>query len=220
MLTQLDNFITARELLESGRLSLGDIVEIDRIIYSHWVLYIGDDDVVHVAGPDSDIPSSEAKVIKCKLIDVADGSLVRINNKLVPARERGYASLPCDVTVSRAHSMVGKIVTHNLMTRNSEHYVTNWKYGVSWSDQAEAAYQGVFSSSPQTTAQEAHNTMFTGLKSLLHSAQLSDQRETSPNVMTPSPPRRPTDTSLSIWTGLNKLLYSPSSIQREATPHI
>lgn len=135
MLTQLDKFITARELLENGRLSLGDIVEIDRIIYSHWVLYIGGDDVVHVAGPDSDIPSSQASVIKCKLRDVAGSSLVRINNKLVPARERGFASLPCDVTVSRARGMVGTIVTHNLMTRNSEHFVTSWKYGVCWSDQ-------------------------------------------------------------------------------------
>ncbi|XP_071115351.1 phospholipase A and acyltransferase 3-like [Haliotis cracherodii] len=218
MLTQLDKFITARELLENGRLSLGDIVEIDRIIYSHWVLYIGEDDVVHVAGPDSDIPSSQASVIKCKLRDVAGSSLVRINNKLVPARERGFASLPCDVTVSRARGMVGSIVTHNLMTRNSEHFVTSWKYGVCWSDQAEAAYQGVFSSSPQTTAQEAHNTMFIGLKSLLHSAQHSDQRETTPTVLTP--PIRPTDSSLSIWTGLNKLLHSPPSIQREATPDI
>lgn len=84
--------------------------------------------------------------------------------------------------------------------------------------QAEAAYQGVFSSSPQTTAQEAHNTMFIGLKSLLHSAQHSDQRETTPTVLTP--PIRPTDSSSSIWTGLNKLLHSPPSIQREATPDI
>ena len=135
-IASLNSFVPAEELIRSGEPQIGDIVEIDRIIYSHWALYVGDGEVAHVTGPGCDIATTtNARVARCLLRDVAGESLVRVNNKTVRAKERVVSALPCDVIVSSALRLVGGTVGYNFLTRNSEHYVTEWRYGSSWSDE-------------------------------------------------------------------------------------
>ncbi|XP_041360903.1 uncharacterized protein LOC121377094 [Gigantopelta aegis] len=186
----LDSFVSAQELTERALLQIGDIVEIDRIIYSHWALYVGNGEVAHVTGPRSDIATTtNARVARCSLLDVVGDSLVRVNNKTVRAKERGVSVLPVDVTVKNALSLVGSTVTYNFLTRNSEHYVTEWRYDSSWSDEAETASHAmtVFSSSPvQEYPEEAHRTMQVGITNILHSPT-NCHSSTSPSYLASSP---------------------------------
>lgn len=130
----LKSFVPAQDL----RPDVGDLIEIDRTLYAHWVLYVGDGNVVHVAGRnEEDIPTEVAYVHMSKLTDVAGCSAVRVNNKEARAKERGLAMLPVAATLERACSIVNCEVDFNILTRNSEFYVTQWKYGTGWSDQAD-----------------------------------------------------------------------------------
>uniref|UniRef100_A0A2R5L9R2 Putative phospholipase n=1 Tax=Ornithodoros turicata TaxID=34597 RepID=A0A2R5L9R2_9ACAR len=116
---------------------VGDLIEIDRTLYAHWALYVGDGNVVHVVGRnEEDIPTEVAYVHMSKLTDVAGYSAVRVNNKEVRAKERGLTALPVAAVLERACSILNREVDFNFLTRNSEYYVTEWKYGTGWSDQA------------------------------------------------------------------------------------
>lgn len=65
---------------------LGDLIEIDRTLFSHWALYVGDGRIVHVVGEDGeDLPNGEHAIVKEDfLTEVAGSSYVRVNNKDVP----------------------------------------------------------------------------------------------------------------------------------------
>lgn len=116
----------------------GDIVEIDRTLYAHWALYVGGGHVVHIVDEHSnqDLPVGGWGLVKRDaLVAVAGNSFVRANNKEVPAKERSLVANPPIEVVHQALRMVGKLVPYNTLTRNSEHYLTEWKYGRGWSDQ-------------------------------------------------------------------------------------
>ncbi|CAE1282929.1 unnamed protein product [Acanthosepion pharaonis] len=130
-LTGLRSFCRPADL----QVELGDLIEIDRTIYTHWGLYVGDGEIVHVSGPKSDISSSESFVRRSFLKEVAGDCLVRVNNKEVPAKERGLECLTLEEILSRSLNSVGQSVPYNFLTKNVEHYVTEWRYGVGWSDQ-------------------------------------------------------------------------------------
>lgn len=131
----LGDFVTASDLKPQP----GDLVEIDRTLYSHWALCVGNNQAIHVQGLNKnqiDIPLSGSATVKIgKLIEVCGASPVRVNNKDVPAKERGLKALPSDKVISASKKLVGKTVNYNLLSRNCEHFVTEWKYGKAWSDQ-------------------------------------------------------------------------------------
>lgn len=116
---------------------LGDLIELDRTLYSHWALYVGDGRVVHITGEDDqDLPDTEHAVVKESFLhELAGYSYVRVNNKLVPAKDRGLSTFDTDTVLANAKSMVGGRVEYNFLTKNAEHYLTEWKYGKAWSDQ-------------------------------------------------------------------------------------
>lgn len=130
----LGSFISAYDLQPE----IGDLIQIDRVLYTDWALYVGNGNVVHVSGLDMDnneIPSDTALVRLSSLVDVAIMSGVRVNNKVVGAKERGLEPLSIDDILERCYLYLDKEVDFNMLTRNSEHYVTEWKYGKGWSDQ-------------------------------------------------------------------------------------
>lgn len=130
----LGSFISAYDLQPE----VGDLIQIDRVLYTDWALYVGNGNVVHVSGLDMDnneIPSDTAVVRLSSLVDVACVSGVRVNNKSVGAKERGLEPQPIDDILESCYSCLDKEVDFNMLTRNSEHYVTEWKYGKGWSDQ-------------------------------------------------------------------------------------
>ena len=139
-LTGLRSFCRPADL----HVELGDLIEIDRTIYTHWGLYVGDGEIVHVSGPKSDISASESFVRRSFLKEVAGDCLVRVNNKEVPAKERGLDCLPLEEILSRSLNSVGQSVPYNFLTKNVEHYVTEWRYGVGWSDQVSEVFFHLF----------------------------------------------------------------------------
>lgn len=116
---------------------VGDVIEIDRTLYSHWAVYIGDGKVIHVCGQNTkNTANSEAQIVEDTLQNVAGASLVRVNNKEVPALQRNLTALHPKLVVENAKQCLQQKVTHNVMSVMAEQFVTACKYGSGWSDQA------------------------------------------------------------------------------------
>lgn len=175
-LTGLRSFCRPADL----QVELGDLIEIDRTIYTHWGLYVGDGEIVHVSGPTSDISSSESFVRRSFLKEVAGDCPVRVNNKEVPAKERGLERLPLEEILSRSLNSVGQSVPYNFLTKNVEHYVTEWRYGVGWSDQANIALQtmSMFGNTLKDP-HAAHHVLVMHINSILNAGHILSQRTES-----------------------------------------
>ena len=152
----------------------GDLVEIDRTLYAHWALYVGGGQVVHIVDEHSnqDLPIGSWGLVKRDaLTSVAGSSFVRANNKEVPAKERLLVAHSPTEVVQNALRMVGKLVPYNTLTRNSEHYLTEWKYGKAWSDQVSNSIF-LFKFSPFTLVCRHLNLLFACLTRLFISLML------------------------------------------------
>ncbi|KAG8522574.1 Phospholipase A and acyltransferase 5, partial [Galemys pyrenaicus] len=121
----------------------GDLIEIFRIGYEHWAIYVEDDCVVHLAPPSEEflagsitsIFSNRAVVRYSRLEDVLHGCSWTVNNKL----DGTYLPLPVDEIIQRTKNMVNKMVQYNLIEGNCEHFVNGLRYGVPRSQQVEHA---------------------------------------------------------------------------------
>ncbi|XP_032977110.1 phospholipase A and acyltransferase 5 [Rhinolophus ferrumequinum] len=121
----------------------GDLIEIFRVGYEHWAIYVGDDCVVHLTAPSEEfeagsitsIFSNRAIVKYSRLEDVLHGCSWKVNNKL----DGTYLPLPMDMIIQRTKQMINKIVHYNLIEENCEHFVNNLRYGVPRSQQVEHA---------------------------------------------------------------------------------
>ncbi|XP_023229561.1 phospholipid-metabolizing enzyme A-C1-like [Centruroides sculpturatus] len=158
---------------------VGDLIEIDRTLYSDWCLYVGDGNVVTLTG--QDIPTKHVTVKLASLVDVAGVSGVRINNKEVPAKEKSLPPLPVDEVLQRALAVIGTKVNYNFLTKNCEHYVTEWKYGRGWSDQAATTLSVM--KTLATDHHTGHNLLVNSLTAVLNSPGSPTAR---------SPPATPT----------------------------
>ncbi|XP_058161259.1 phospholipase A and acyltransferase 5 isoform X2 [Dasypus novemcinctus] len=121
----------------------GDLIEIFRIGYEHWAIYVEDDCVVHLAPPSEEFEvgsitsvfSNRAVVKYSRLEDVLHGCSWKINNKL----DGTYLPLPVDRIIQRTKKMINKIVQYSLIEGNCEHFVNDLRYGVHRSQQVEHA---------------------------------------------------------------------------------
>ncbi|XP_057634970.1 phospholipase A and acyltransferase 5 [Chionomys nivalis] len=128
---------------EKPRPRPGDLIEIFRIGYEHWAIYVEDDCVVHLAPPSEEfevgsitsIFSNRAVVKYSRLEDVLHGCSWKINNKL----DGTYLPLPVDKIIQRTKNMINKIVQYSLIEGNCEHFVNDLRYGVPRSQQVEHA---------------------------------------------------------------------------------
>ncbi|KAK7504440.1 hypothetical protein BaRGS_00004306, partial [Batillaria attramentaria] len=128
-------------------LEFGDLVKFDKsILYDHWGLYVGDNDVVHMTGGSSATSGSwsrfydvfsmgrhtSAYISKNNIWDVADGA------KFYKCNEAGRPRLR-EAEIKRIIKKdLGKCVDYDLLTMNCEHYVKYLRYGVAESQQADA----------------------------------------------------------------------------------
>lgn len=169
MLMPLGVFLPADLLLSRECCQAGDLLEIDRKLYAHWVVYIGNNEVVHVP----ETRKNKVVVEKCSLELVTQDCLVRVNNKQVPAKDRGLIELPSQQVVNQALSCVGSTVRYNFVVSNSEHFVTWLKYGVGWSDQAKAMRHSMSSLSPTPSprqVEKAHVDIWSEIHNILTSS--------------------------------------------------
>lgn len=180
MLKPLGVFVPPDVLLQREVVQLGDLLEIDRKLYSHWAVFVGNSEVVHL--PES--RQGSALVARCSLQAVAQDGRVRGNNKQLAARERELTEFPDAEVVKRALDSVGTRVPYNIVTSNGEHFVTKLKYGVGWSDQARVMQASMSSLSQSQTnpieMRRVHLDLFSEIQHIL---------STSPPVNGPlSPP--------------------------------
>lgn len=122
----------------------GDLIEIFREFYNHWVLYAGDGNVIHLTVPDgvtgvssSSVPLAGAQmglVKKEPLSKVVEGcTKYRISKKY----DEKYNRRPRKEILRDAEAMVGKWVKYDLFSNNCEHFATGLCHGVRKSKQAE-----------------------------------------------------------------------------------
>uniref|UniRef100_A0A8C8R7U4 LRAT domain-containing protein n=1 Tax=Pelusios castaneus TaxID=367368 RepID=A0A8C8R7U4_9SAUR len=119
----------------------GDLIEIFRLGYQHWAIYVGHGYVIHLAPPSEyaeagfssfmSLQASQAVVKKDRLWVVAGSDKYRVNNKY----DRRFSPQPVTKIVWEAESLVGHTMTYNVTSKNCEHFVTNLRYGVARSDQ-------------------------------------------------------------------------------------
>lgn len=147
----LTSWTTAENLLKS--INVCDIVEFNRITYSHYGFYIGNGICVHVQAPDGSLGSSSAsssrKTFKSdsgtkvaeRLIKIAGGDYVRVNNAELTAFQLGVnrrseneaiqlavTDLPVDcngdVILGRSINVTYFLVS----SKNCEGWSTYWRY--------------------------------------------------------------------------------------------
>ncbi|NWW78796.1 HRSL1 enzyme, partial [Climacteris rufus] len=119
----------------------GDLIEIDRPLYQHWALYVGDGCVINVTPVDEGAPSlsvstvsiftRKAKVKKQLLKEVVGNNKWRVNNKF----DRFDTPLPVEEIIQRAERWIDREVPYDVLGSNCEHFVTELRYGVAVSDQ-------------------------------------------------------------------------------------
>ncbi|XP_063264211.1 phospholipase A and acyltransferase 1-like [Prinia subflava] len=119
----------------------GDLIEIDRVLYQHWALYVGDGYLIHVTdvgskgaitpvGSGSNL-TGNAKVKKEVVKDVVKNHKWRVNNKY----DRSRTPLPVEEIIQNAESLVGLEIPYNLFKNNCEHFVTLLRYDDKFCDQ-------------------------------------------------------------------------------------
>ncbi|XP_036908878.1 phospholipase A and acyltransferase 4 [Sturnira hondurensis] len=119
----------------SSKCSPGDLIEIFRLGYQHWALYVGDGYVVHLAPPCEypgagissvgSVLCNMAEVKRELLTDVVGDCAYRVNNKL----DKELNPLPVKEILRSAKRMIGKKVEYDITRKNCEHFVTKLRYG-------------------------------------------------------------------------------------------
>lgn len=113
----------------------GDLIEIFRIGYEHWAIYVGGGYVIHLTPP-SEYPgagsssvfsvlSNRAVVRRDRLEDVVGNCRYRVNNHL----DHKYTPRPVNEIIYSAKQKIGQEMPYSLLSRNCEHFVTNLRYG-------------------------------------------------------------------------------------------
>ncbi|XP_027855715.1 retinoic acid receptor responder protein 3-like [Xiphophorus couchianus] len=123
----------------------GDLIEILGGVYHHWAVFIGGDEVVHLIpsthrGGDllevlAFLDSSDATVRRQRIWEVVGSNRFRVNNLL----DDEYQPLDPSTIVGNAVKTVGQERPYNVATHNSEHFVTELRYGKPESRQVQTA---------------------------------------------------------------------------------
>ncbi|XP_007568645.1 HRAS-like suppressor 3 [Poecilia latipinna] len=123
----------------------GDLIEIFGGVYHHWAVFIGGNEVIHLIpsthrGGDllevlAFLGSSDATVRRQRIWEVVGSNRFQVNNLL----DDKYQPLDPSTIVSNAVKMVGQERPYNVATHNSEHFVTELRYGKPESRQVQTA---------------------------------------------------------------------------------
>ena len=124
------DFVDPRSLVD--KLRPGDMIQVKgnmvhQWFYSHFAIFIGNDEIVHVDSSDSMLKKCD--VVRIRMVDALKGKLVRKNNHLDNADGfRDKIQSPGQI-VKTARGWVGKFWDYNFYTNNCEHFVTLCRYG-------------------------------------------------------------------------------------------
>uniref|UniRef100_A0A3B3Y5M4 LRAT domain-containing protein n=1 Tax=Poecilia mexicana TaxID=48701 RepID=A0A3B3Y5M4_9TELE len=118
----------------------GDLIEIFGGVYHHWAVFIGGNEVIHLIPSNllevlAFLGSSDATVRRQRIWEVVGSNRFQVNNLL----DDKYQPLDPSTIVSNAVKMVGQERPYNVATHNSEHFVTELRYGKPESRQVQTA---------------------------------------------------------------------------------
>ncbi|KAK2887800.1 hypothetical protein Q8A67_016028 [Cirrhinus molitorella] len=136
-------------MAENKKMACGDLIEINRGIYNHWSIYVGNGYVIHLVPPSehADAGSSSVKSVlhnkaivrKEPLKDVVGNDEYNVRNLL----DEQCEPRPITDILQDAEKLVGKELPYDLATRNCEHFITMLRYGKPHSQQVQdAVYSG------------------------------------------------------------------------------
>nr|XP_028607396.1 HRAS-like suppressor 3 [Podarcis muralis] len=128
----------------------GDQIEIYRLGYQHWAIYVGDGYVVHLTAADEGVesflcscptPYTKMGVVKKeKLSEVAGKNKWKVNNK----KDRKYKARPVSEIISTANGYVGGKIMYDVVVHNCEHFAAILRYGQRDSRQVEVGFWVTF----------------------------------------------------------------------------
>jgi hypothetical protein len=110
----------------------GDLIQIKRVLYDHWAVYVGDGEVIHVC----DVGEWKATIRRDLLKDVCGKSLCRINNLEEAAQKRGLKPRSVDAILKYAYTMLNEKFEYDPIENNCEHFATCCRFGSPFSEQA------------------------------------------------------------------------------------
>ncbi|XP_030252932.1 phospholipase A and acyltransferase 4-like [Sparus aurata] len=123
----------------------GDLIEVFRVGYQHWAVYIGDGLVVHLVPPSEVAGAGASSVMsvaaqravgkKEKLSDVVGNDDWKVNNDL----DEKYEPHQTDIIVKEALQLVGKKKPYDIVAWNCEHFAKKLRYGKAESRQVRKA---------------------------------------------------------------------------------
>ncbi|XP_076472373.1 phospholipase A and acyltransferase 3-like [Babylonia areolata] len=132
----------------------GDLIEFPRGMYSHWAVYIGNEEVVHLSGDENDginagMEASHFLTISGQRFgkalvkvenfwEVVEGTKAMKNN----AKDKKYNPLPKAEIVKNALARIGR-VGYNVLFDNCEHFATWCRYGLNKSEQVDTFLTGL-----------------------------------------------------------------------------
>jgi hypothetical protein len=125
------DFVDPRSLVDN--LVPGDMIQkkgnfIHQWFYSHFAIYIGNGEIVHVITP-SNKENGKTAISRERMEDAFKGELVRKNNHLDNAPAfRNKIQQPHKI-VKAARDRVGEPWDYNFLTYNCEHFATWCRYG-------------------------------------------------------------------------------------------
>jgi kelch-like protein 24/35 len=126
---ECDNcFVIAEKLIASK----GDLIEIQRDIYAHWAVYVGDGEIIHLL----DFPDGKAQVVCQKLKEIAEGCVCRVNNLVKAAQRRQLVPKSVNDILKSAYEKLNDVFDYHLINNNCEHFATHCRYGSRFSEQA------------------------------------------------------------------------------------
>ncbi|CAG2167721.1 unnamed protein product [Oppiella nova] len=111
----------------------GDLIEFQRRWYSHWGVYVGSGQVVHL----TPTPKGDYRYLNESMVKVADSHLCRVNNLFEEAVNRGLMARDVDSIVESANLLVGRAADFDTIQYNCEHFVTECRYGKGFSAQSD-----------------------------------------------------------------------------------
>ncbi|NXQ46779.1 HRSL1 enzyme, partial [Catharus fuscescens] len=107
------------------------LIEIKRVHYDHWALYVGDGYVIHVTpvGVSPLSAGSETvlivKVVKELLKEVIGNDAWAVNNKY----DQYCCPLPMEEIIQRAEGCIGKEMAYHVFDFKADDFVTKLRYG-------------------------------------------------------------------------------------------
>ncbi|CAG5130583.1 unnamed protein product [Candidula unifasciata] len=106
----------------------GDRVEFERTFYSHWGIYIGDGEIIHVKGNKGE----KAEVKRESFWNAVKDGLAKKNN----SKDADWRPLEPEDIVERAKWLIGKW-EYDVVSENCEHLVNWCRYDVKVSEQVD-----------------------------------------------------------------------------------